>query len=436
MMHNQNLKILVLSSVSPRRGPAVIAEDQYNRLKKAGYDVDFMTLYPIEGHPEYLYVYKTKKEKKWTLTNIWRKITDNNRYVVKHRYRDPQSCFFYRRETNVQVSTRDIVKTVKKKYDVVIVVFWQEMLTFKSIKALYKKLQCLFIFRCVDYSPMAGGCHFTGDCKNFETGCGYCPGIGSKKLNDFTRFNVKYRKRIYEKIKPIVTGNGYMQTFYDRSYLLKDYDRRVRTYFTLDLNHFCEYDKKVSRKQLGIPQLDKFVVLFGAQSLSDERKGISYLLEALKSLYNKLSDEERDKILLVLVGRSIEEIKDKLCFDYLHLGYVKAELLPMMYSAADVFLSPSVNDAGPSMVNQSLACGTPVVSFEMGTAIDYVKDKNTGFCAKLRDADDFARGIEKIFRLSESEYYTMRKECRLVSEDLSSEERELKMFKDIFDKYL
>ncbi len=310
------------------------------------------------------------------------------------------------------------------------------MLTFRSIEAIYDKLHCLFIFRCVDYSPMAGGCHFTGDCKNFETGCGNCPGIGSNKLNDFTRFNVKYRKRVYEKVKPVVSGNGYMQTFYDRSYLLKDYDRRVRTYFTLDLNHFCEQNRNEARKLFEIPQSDKFVILFGAQSLSDERKGVSYLLDAFKILYDKLNEEDRNRILLVLAGRSIDEIKDKLCFDYKHLGFVKADLLPMMYSAADVFLSPSVNDAGPSMVNQSLACGTPVVSFEMGTAIDYVKDKNTGYCAKLRDAEDYANGIGKIFQMSESDYQIMRKECRIVSEDLSSSDRELKMYKEIFEKYL
>lgn len=435
-MSKDNPQILVLSSVDPHRGPAVVAEDQYKRLKKAGYGVDFMTLYAVEGHPEYIYVYKTKNRKKWTLTNIIRKITDNNRFVRKLRFRDSQACFFYRKETNVQVSTRDIVNAINKKYDVVLVYFWQEMLTFRSIEAIYDKLHCLFIFICVDYSPMAGGCHFTGDCKNFETGCGNCPGIGSNKLNDFTRFNVKYRKRVYEKVKPVVSGNGYMQTFYDRSYLLKDYDRRVRTYFTLDLNHFCELNRIEARKLFEIPQSGKFVVLFGAQSLNDERKGVSYLLSALKILYDKLIEEDRNRILLVLAGRSIDEIKDKLCFDYKHLGFVKSDLLPMMYSAADVFLSPSVNDAGPSMVNQSLACGTPVVSFEMGTAIDYVKDKNTGYCAKLRDSEDFANGIEKIFRMSETDYLSMRKESRSVSENLSSEERELKMYKEIFEKYL
>ena len=64
-MSKENPQILVLSSVDPHRGPAVVAEDQYKRLKKAGYDVDFMTLYAVEGHPEYIYVYKTKNRKKW-----------------------------------------------------------------------------------------------------------------------------------------------------------------------------------------------------------------------------------------------------------------------------------------------------------------------------------------------------------------------------------
>lgn len=429
-MSKENPKILVLSSVDPHRGPAVVAEDQYKRLKKAGYDVDFMTLYAVEGHPEYIYVYKNIKIRLISLTYYLYKL-GFNRYT-----KGCNGNFFYRKETNVQISTRDIVNAIKKKYDVVMVFFWQEMLTFKSIEAIYDKLRCLFIFQCVDYSPMAGGCHFTGDCKNFETGCGNCPGIGSNKLNDFTRFNVKYRKRVYEKVKPVVCGNGYMQTFYDRSYLLKDYDRKVRTYFTLDLNHFYEQDRNEARKLFGIPITGKFIILFGAQSLCGERKGVSYLLNALKILYDKLNEEDRNRILLVLAGRSIDKIKDKLCFDYKHLGFVKADLLPMMYSAVDVFLSPSVNDAGPSMVNQSLACGTPVVSFEMGTAIDYVKDRNTGYCAKLRDSEDFANGIEKIFRMPETDYQIMRNECRIVSEDLSSSDRELKMYKDIFEKYL
>lgn len=435
-MSKEYPKILILSSVDPHKGPAVVAEEQYKRLKDAGYDVDFMTLFPVEGHPEYIYVYKSLKQKKWTWTNMLRKITDNNRFVKRHRYRNIENSFFYRKETQPQVSINDIVKAIKKQYDVVVVVFWQGMLTFKSIEAIYDKLHCLFIFRCVDYSPMSGGCHFTGDCKNFETGCGNCPGIGSIRTNDFTRFNVAYRKKVFDKVKPVITGNGYMQTFYDRSFLLKGYDRLVRTYFTLDLNHFCEQNRSEARALFDIPQNKKFVMLFAAQCLNDGRKGIKYLLSALKTLHGRLCEEERQHILLLLAGKSIDEIKDQLCFDYKYLGFVKADMLPTMYSASDVFLSPSVNDAGPSMVNQSLACGTPVVSFEMGTALDYIKGKNTGYCAKLRDVDDFACGMEKIFRLLEDQYLSMRQECRRISEKLSSKDRDLAMYKDLFNQYL
>lgn len=429
-MSKKNPQILILSSVDPHRGPAIVAEDEYLLLKKHGYDVDYMTLYAVEGHPEYLYVYRNIKKQFFSLSYLLYKVRFN-RFTKANN-----GNFYYTKETRIPVSVNDILKAIKKKYDVVIVFFWIRMLTFKSIEAIFNKLHCLFIFRCVDYSPMAGGCHFTGDCKNFESGCGNCPEIGSNKLYDFTRFNVKYRKRVYEKIKPVVCGNSYMHSFFNRSYLLKNYDRNVRIYATLDLYHFCEQNRIESRLLFDIPQSGRFVLLFGSQSLSDERKGVSYLLQSLQILHDKFSDAERQRILLVLAGNSIDEIKDKLCFEYKHLGFVNAAQLPMMYSAADVFLSPSVNDAGPSMVNQSLACGTPVVSFEMGTALDYVKGKNTGYCASLRDAEDFARGIEKIFRLSELDYIAMRKECRRVAEDLSSEERDLTVFNEILNKYL
>lgn len=435
-MSKDNPRILVLSSVDPHVGPAVIAEDEYKMLKRTGYEVDFMTLLPVEGHPDYIHVYKSSLENKLTYTNILRKITDNYRFVKRYKHVEPSFFFFYRKETQPPVSVRDIVKAIKKEYDVVVVFFWQGMLTFKTIEAIYDKLHCLFIFRCVDYSPMTGGCHFTGDCRNFETGCGYCPAIRSRKLDDFTRFNISYRKRVYEKVKPIVSGNGYMQTFYDRSFLLKDYERRVRSFFTLDLTIYSEQDRTEARSTFDIPQLGRFVILFGSQHLNDERKGVKYLLQALRILYDRLNEKERQSILLLLAGKSVDEIKEKLCFEYKHLGYVKADMLPMMYSAADIFLSPSVNDAGPSMVNQSLACGTPVVAFEMGTALDYVKGRNTGYCAKLRDTEDYARGMEKIFRLSEQEYFAMRQECRRISEELSSQDRRLEMYKDIFEKYL
>lgn len=66
-----------------------------------------------------------------------------------------------------------------------------------------------------------------------------------------------------------------------------------------------------------------------------------------------------------------------------------------MCSIAEVVLYPSVNDVAIPMVNQSLACGTSAVAFEMGTALDYVRGRNTGYCARLCDAEDYVHGMEK-----------------------------------------
>ena len=64
------------------------------------------------------------------------------------------------------------------------------------------------------------------------------------------------------------------------------------------------------------------------------------------------------------------------------------------------------------MINQSQSCGTPVVSFEIGGALDCIKDKNLGYCAKLKDSIDFAKGIEYIYRLTELESEILRNKNR------------------------
>ena len=435
IMRNEKLPtILVLTSVNPHKGPAVVAETAYQAFLHQGFDVDFMCPYPVDGHPEYLHIYNGKKNKFGLLFHPIVLMTKMcNRILKQMGMRQQQSgyYFFYRKETNPPIPVKHVINSIRKSYDVVFVVFWQGMLSFQTIEAIYDKFDSQFYFWCVDYSPMSGGCHFIGDCQKYVTGCGACPAIYSKNEKDFTHFNVEYRKQVYEKVKPIVMGNTYIMRFYDRSYLLKDYDRKMRCLPLVDNNMYSPRNKIFVRQKYKIPENKKFLIFFGSQSLNDERKGIRYLLKALSILYDRLNNEERNNILLILAGRNIESIKDKLCFDYNYLGYVNPIDLPDIYSMSDVFLSPSVNDAGPTMVNQSMACGTPVVAFDMGTAIDVIKGYNTGYCAELRNAEDFAYGIEQIFKMFPEEYQAMCNDCRQLSLSLTSE----KAFCDNFLKY-
>lgn len=434
MLKDSFLNILIISSANPSIGPGTVGMEYYHAFQKGGYDVDLMTKYPVDGHPEIMSVCDINANQKG---HYVKRATNYLRYRINqvlHRQRSGYH-FFYRRETCPPVPVEDVLNKIVKPYDVVIVVFWQELLSFATIDAIYDKLKCQIQFHCVDYSAMSGGCHFTGPCQNYMTGCGHCPGIYSNRGNDFTRWNVQYRESVYSKVKPIVFGNSYMVDFYRKSYLLKDYDR-VETGFPLvDNLKFYPHDAEKYRCQYQISSEKRFLIFFGSQDLGDERKGFRYLLEALHLLYDRLTASERDEILLVIAGRNIDQIKDRLSFDYKYLGFVDSEELPGIYSMSNVYLSPSVNDAGPSMVNQSMSCGTPVVAFEMGTALDVIKDKGTGYCAKLRDPEDFANGIASILHLPRNEYFSLRKKCREIAEQLTSEEAYIRNFFRVYNKY-
>lgn len=75
-------------------------------------------------------------------------------------------------------------------------------------------------------------------------------------------------------------------------------------------------------------------------------------------------------------------------------------------------MSPSIGDAGPSTVNQSICCGTPVVAFEIGTAIDVIENGISGYRAAFKDVDDYAHGIESIITLNEQVYIKLRETTR------------------------
>ena len=69
-------------------------------------------------------------------------------------------------------------------------------------------------------------------------------------------------------------------------------------------------------------------------------------------------------------------------------------------------MNSSIEDAGPMMVSEALACGTPVVGFDMGVVNNMVISGYNGYKAKLKDSEDLANGIMKIFQLSSENYKT------------------------------
>lgn len=415
-MQESKPKILIVSSADPTNGSGILASDYYEALKGQGCEVDVLTLYRCVARPEYLYVRDLTRISERIKNKIRREYNKlyNNLWAHKHhclKEAKKGHYFSYFEEENPPVSESEILSKIKKNYDIVYVLFWFGMLSFATIRAIYNKLHCCIIFGGVDYSHMSGGCHFTGDCERYKTGCGCCPAFESDDPHDFTWRNVIYRKQVYSEVKPIVRGNSYMIEFYKQSELLRDYNY-AKTQPIIDTTLFKPIDKDILHEDFGISKEKTFKVLFGCRNISDVRKGVNYLIEALNIFADKLTEEERKHVLFMAIGNDFESVRAQLHdIDTFNFGFVNKEELAKIYAFADVFLCPSINDAGPMMVNQSLCCGTPVVGFEMGACLDAVKGQGTGWCAKLCDSLEFATYIEKIYRQTSEERVSMSNRC-------------------------
>ena len=404
-----------------------IGERLYDAFKREGYYIDYLTLYPLSHRADTKHIYPKK-----TWIN---RLTQNLVWKIIKKIKKPKSkyCFFNYSDNQQPISLRQIRKaTNDMNYDIVITYFWQFFLTPVTIREIYYHYKCKIFFSMADFAALAGGCHYYCDCDRYTSGCGNCPGWNSNSINDVTKRNSLIRKQIYKEINPIITGNSYMQKIYAHSFLLNECTY-MTSYGSIDLNHFKRKNIDQLRLKYNIPIEKTKILFFGCQSIDDPKKGISILLEALKIFYNNLNQTDRDKVLLLIAGRqNIERIKSQLPFGFMYVGFVGYETLPEVYSLATCFLSPSINDAGPSMVNQSLACGTPVIAFNTGIAQDCIVTGKTGYKAKLGDPLDFATGISNICGLSTIEYKELSLRCRNLAENLFSIENSIKNYQRYF----
>jgi len=133
--------------------------------------------------------------------------------------------------------------------------------------------------------------------------------------------------------------------------------------------------------------------MFGAEMLTDPRKGGDLLLQALQNLPDALKRE----LMLLTVGTGGETISEVLSIPMTNLGYVSdGHLMAVAYSAADLFIFPTRADIFGLMLQESMACGTPMVSFKTGGVPDLVRPGLTGYLAAPEDGQDLSKGITQL----------------------------------------
>ena len=297
-------------------------------------------------------------------------------------------------EIDVANTGFDITKLREFKEADVIHLHWinQGMLSLKGIKKVLDSGKPV-VWTMHDMWPATAICHYTKGCKAFKTVCRNCkllPGNGSSRDLSWKVWNRKQQMLSNHHVS-FVTCSKWLESQAKQSSLLAGHSV-ASIPNPIDTRVYKPGDKMEARKRLGLP-LDKRIILFVSQRVTDERKGMAFLIDAITRLTCEEPEAARHAAVAILGGHA-EEMEGKLALPVFPLGYVNDEKkIVDVYNAVDVFVLPSLEDNLPNTIMEAMACGVPCVGFKVGGIPEEIEHKKTGYVAEYRDATDLMRGI-------------------------------------------
>lgn len=229
-----------------------------------------------------------------------------------------------------------------------------------------------------DSSFFAGGCHQTNGCVKYESQCFKCPML-KRDFFDLASRGFRIRKKCFEgRLIYPVPNSLWMADHASHAALFKPFSLEEPIFPGIDTTAFEPLDRPTCRRILGIPE-DKFVLCAGSADLSDGNKGMRVLLEALATLPARM----RAKLLLLTYGAGA--LPNEVAGIPVHqVGFVANErLLSTVYSAADVYVTPSQMETFGMTAAEAGACGLPVICFATGGLPEIVQHGETGWLVDL-----------------------------------------------------
>lgn len=277
-----------------------------------------------------------------------------------------------------------------------------------------------------DCWPFTGWCAYFdyARCDKWKTGCNHCP---SKHDYPFTWFfdrsesNYRKKKEVFGGVKnlTLVTPSQWLADLTRESFL-KEYPVKVIHNGTdTEIFHPMETDLK---KRLGIA--DKKIILAIAAKLA-KRKGADYLLR----IPAKLKDDEV-LVMLGLTEKQVLSLPKEKCIGVTYTNSVQE--LAEYYSAADVFINPTLEDNFPTTNIEALACGTPIVTFKTGGSVEVI-DKHTGFVVEQGDLNAMLDAVRKILSKGKAFYQS---HCREKAVKLYEKERQYMKYVELYRRII
>ncbi len=331
-------------------------------------------------------------------------------------------------EIDIANAGTDITRLREFKDADIIHLHWinQGMLSLGDIRKILRSGKPV-VWTMHDIWPATAICHLTLDCRNFTSQCRRCrllPGRGS--THDLAASVWRKKKQmVAEENIYYVACSRWLESEAKKSALLKG-QKITSIPNPIDTHLYKKGDKMEARQRLGLPT-DRKLILFASQRVTNENKGMRFLIEACRLL------ADIPQLGVVILGGHAEELVEQLPLEAFPLGYVNDEhRIIDVYHAADVFVLPSLSENLPNTIMEAMACGVPCVGFKVGGIPEEIDHRRNGYVAEYRSAEDLARGIRWI--LTEADYAELsRNAVHKVAQNYSQQSVAMK-YLDVYDQ--
>lgn len=348
------------------------------------------------------------------------------KFLRIYKFQSKENKFISSRSSNLEMfsypnSNYDITKSdLYKKADVVNLHWVANFLDYKSF---FQKNKKPVVWTLHDMNPFTGGDHYKELFDGIDAKGKPLKRTKTKKEIDESDAILEFKKKVVKRVKnlTIVVPSRWLQYEAANSDVFKG-KKVIHIPYGIDGDIFDLKDKVHSREVFNIPE-NKKVILFVSESINNSRKGFALLEKA----FEKLSS---DKILLCAIGNI--NISSDNSENVVKLGPIYDErLMALAYSAADLFVIPSLMDNLPNTVLESIMCGTPVVGFEVGGIPDMIENGVNGYLADEISTDSLYAAIMKFLEFPNR---FDRKKIRDEAREKYDLNIQAKRYKELFNK--
>lgn len=244
-----------------------------------------------------------------------------------------------------------------------------------------------------DMWTFTGHCSYSYQCSRYQTACGDCPDLSIYPAipHDNTAAEIHLKQKLFREMNcHFIAPSQWIADCFQNS-ILNDLDISIIPY-PLDTNIYTRTKQKEARRTLGADE-DTFTILLSSVSLADPRKSQHIAIDAI----NQLADEVEQPIQVLTMGDGALPATFSKKIKYVSCGYLNTdEEKVSCYNAADLFLFTSQGDNLPLSIQESLACGTPVLANKVGGIPEMVIDKQTGWLVESNNSNQYYHALKTI----------------------------------------